>query len=145
MGDYITRAEALIAVGSNERLVELTDRNGDGLEDDGILDDAIARAESMVNSYVRKKREVPVTPAPQVLKDVAAKMTDFILKEDIGATTEKDERKHDRCIEWLEKVAAGSVVLGVNPAPAASPLNSSRSWSRPTSKAVSREKMKGYS
>ena len=145
MGDYATRTNVVFAAGGEERLLQLTDANSDGLEDASIVDDAIEEAEALINSYVRKKREVPVVPAPPILVKLAAKIAVYVLKEHRDAVTERDAMLHDDRIRWLENFAKGTVVLGVNPAPAASPHNQPSSTERPSSKTVSRKNLEGYS
>ncbi len=145
MGDYATRADIVFAAGGEERLLQLTDPNSDGLEDDDVINEAIIDAESLINSYVRKKREVPVSPVPPVLRKLAAKLAVYALKEQRDAVTESDTLLQGDRIHWLEGFSKGTVVLGVNPAPTASPHNQPSASERPTSKSVSRRNLEGYS
>ena len=142
---YATRADVVIAAGGTARLLQLADHDADSKEDDDLVDSAIIEAESLINSYVRKKREVPLPPpVPDVIRTMTANIAVWVLKSRRDALTEADAMLQEQRVQWLENLARGKVDLGVNPAPAASPHNQPSATARPTSKAVSRENLKGF-
>lgn len=142
---YATRADVVVAAGGTARLLQIADFDADSKEDDDLVDGALIEAEALINSYVRKKREVPLPPpVPDVIRTMAANMAVWVLKSRRDALTEGDAMMQDQRIQWLENLAAGKVDLGVNPAPAASPHNQPAATDRPTSKAVSRDNLKGF-
>jgi phage gp36-like protein len=142
---YATAADVQVAAGGVKRLLQITDIDGDALEDTGVVDAALDEAEAMINSYARKKFEVPFTTVPEIIKRTAANLAVWVLKRNIDALTEQDSMTHDAQIEWLEGLASGKVDPGVTPSPTASAHNQPSTTDRPTSKAVSRENLKGFS
>lgn len=145
MPDYATDADVQLAAGGVERLLQIADHDNDAEIDPGLVDDALAEAEALINSYVRKVRETPVTPVPEILKRMAANIAVYVLKMRRCMLTEGDAMLQDQRVAWLEGLASGKIVLGVNPSPAPSALNCANASERPTSKAVSRENLKGFS
>ncbi len=142
---YATRADVEIAAGGTARLLQISDFDSDGKEDVDLVDRALDDAEALINSYVRKKREVPLpAPIPNVIRSMAANLAVYNLKAWRDAITEADALQQEQRIAWLENLAAGKVDLGINPAPPASPHNQPSATDRPTAKAVSRENLKGF-
>lgn len=142
---YATRADVVVAAGGTARLLQLADFDGDSKEDTGLVDAALVEAEGLINSYVRKKREVPLPgPIPDVIRTTTASMAVWVLKRNRDALTEADVMLQEQRIAWLENLASGKVDLGINPAPPASPHNQPSATDRPTAKAVSRENLKGF-
>jgi phage gp36-like protein len=141
---YSVSADVQQAIGGAARLLQLADHDGNGVIDTGVVDDAIAEADAIINSYARKVREVPISPIPEIIKRMSANLTVWVLKRRRGALDDTDVINHQDDIQWLTNLSVGKVDLGVNPAPAASPHNVPTVTERPCSKAVSRESMKGF-
>lgn len=142
---YATRVDVVRSAGGTARLLQIADQDGDSKEDTNLVDDAIVEAEAMINSYVRKKREVPLpVPIPDMIRTMAANLAVYTLKMWRDALTDADVVLQEQRIAWLENFAAGKVSLGVNPAPPPSPHNRPAATDRPSSKAVSRENLKGF-
>ena len=145
MATYATRADAVIAAGGVARLVQLSDFDGSGTEDTDLVDDAMDEAEGVINSYVRKKFAVPLTaPVPEIIRRTTANMGIYFLKSRRDAVTEKDAVEQEQRIAWLEGLASGKIDPGVSTKLAKSPHNNPTATERPTSKAVSRENLKGF-
>ncbi len=142
---YATSTDLQRAAGGATRLLELTDFDDDGSEDTDLVADTLCQAEGLVDSYVRKVHTTPlVAPIPQSITTITANIAIWMLKGYRDAHTESDIERHLLRVKWLEGVAKGSIDLGATPTTAASPLNKASSTARPSSKAVSRENMKGY-
>lgn len=143
---YATRADVVRAAGGAEKLVQVADHNDDGVEDDGLVNEYICDAEAFVDTYWRRKFEVTPATVPRAIKRLTAKLVVYNLKSDGGGQTitEREELEHEQHIGWLKDLAAGKVDPGINPSPAASPLNVGRVQPRPSSKKASREKFKGF-
>lgn len=144
MGDYILRADVVHAVGGEERLLQLTDYDRDGAEDPGIVDAAIADAEGLINSYARKAFDVPFAPVPAIIKTVAKNLAAYCLRASRETITETVRVEQEDRIKWLEHLAQGKVDPGVSVAPTASGSNRGTNTARASSKAVSRENLKGF-
>lgn len=141
-----TYATSLVdAAGGAMRLTQLLDQDGDGTDDTGLSDRVLCEAEGIVNSYVRKVHNVPlIAPIPQTIATMTADIAIFLLKGRRDALTEGDLARHEERIRWLEGIAKGRVDLGATPTTSASPHNVASSTARPSSKAVSRENLKGF-
>lgn len=144
MGDYTNRAEVVNGVGGLERLVQLTDYDNDGLEDAGIVDQAIEDAEGEVNSYARKVFAVPFNPVPPIIKTVARKLAVYNLVSQRSQITETQRLEQEDRIKWLQNLASGKVDPGIAPAPSASGRNRSTSTPRSSANAGARANFKGF-
>ena len=144
MATYATRADAVIAAGGVARLVQLSDFDGSGTEDETLVDDAMDEAEGVINSYMRKRFEVPLVVVPEIIRRTTANMAIYFLKSRRDAVTEKDAVEQEQRITWLEGLASGKIDPGVSPKLAKSPHNNPTATERPTSKAVSRDSLKGF-
>ena len=145
MPNYTNRDAVAIAVGGEERLTQLTDYDKDGSEDDGVVDAAIDDAEALIDSYARKVFDVPFSPVPPIIATMAKKLAIYNLRERRDAITDAARLEHEDRLEWLKNLAKGVVDPGISPAPGPSGHNRSTSTERPSSKAVSRESLKGFS
>lgn len=143
--NYSTRADVVLAAGGVERLVQLTDYDNSGEEDTDLVNDALCEAEGVIDSYLRKRFEVPLQVVPELVRRTAANMAVHVLKSRRDAITEKDVLEQEQRIKWLEGIKDGSIDPGVSPKLAKSPHNNPVSSERPSSKAVSRENLKGFS
>ncbi len=142
---YAVTADLTRAAGGATRLVEIADFDGDGVVDAGLTDEALVKAEGLVNSYVRKVHVTPlVAPIPESIVTITADIAIWMLKGWRDALTEFDVELHADRVKWLEGIASGKVDLGAAPTTAASPFNAASSTARPSSKAVSRENTKGF-
>lgn len=143
---YTTRDAVEIAAGGAARLLQLADFSGEGEEDEGLVEDAIAEADALINSYVRRAgREVPLPePVPPVVARLSASLAVHILKARRDTLTETDLVQHEQRLAWLAGLVKGEVDLGVSSPPPASPYNRPRASERASSKAVSRANLKGY-
>jgi len=145
MATYASRADVVLAAGGEARLLQITDFDGDGLEDSGIVTDAVDEAEAQINTYARKRFATPFDPVPESIRRLAANLAVYVLKARRDALTESDDRLQDARLDWLAMLANGKVDPGISPAPAASPHNAPSTTDRPSSKAISRENLEGFS
>ena len=145
MGNYTDRDSVELAAGGAERLTQLTDYDRDGAEDSGVVEAVIADAEALVESYARKVFEVPFAPVPPIIKTISTKLAVYFLRERRDSVTDANRLDHEDRLQWLSNLAKGVVDPGISPAPGGSGHNRSSSTARPSSKAVSRESLKGYS
>lgn len=141
---YCAQADVEHCVGGAARLVQLLDRDGDGSADAGVLDAAIAEADALINSYASKKFEVPFATTPITIKTLSARMTARILHRGRAMELKEDVGAEDRDRKWLEDLARGSVLPGVEPIPAKGEIVTDTAGTRDTSKNVSRDRLKGF-
>lgn len=110
MTDYCTQADLDARFGADE-ILQLTDRDADGVADTGVLDVAIADAGTTIDTYIAKRYDLPLAEIPAALVKVACDMVRYALhKEDPPdrvAASQKD------AMTFLRDVAAGRAVLDV--------------------------------
>jgi phage gp36-like protein len=142
---YTTRAAVEIAVGGPAKLVQLADLNNDTAEDAGVVDAAIAEADSMINSYAGKRYAVPFATTSPTIASLATRIAARVLRRNRGMPWPKDfdEAEVDRL--WLVDLARGLVTPGVEPTPEKSSLEVDDVYERDTGRAISRKKFDGYS
>jgi len=118
MGYYIETTDLDNAFGS-ARIIELADKDLDGVADAEMVDDAIENAESTVESYVARRYDLADvrTKKPKVVIKLSldlglyelAKARDEAL---VGEGTDFKEI-HDTAIAMLKDIARGNAVLDV--------------------------------
>jgi phage gp36-like protein len=101
-------------------LLALADHDQDGAPDSAVVTQAIASAQAIIDSYLGTKFSVPVSPVPEVLRMRAVSLAVYFLKLGRDSVTDDARRQYEDDVSWLREVVAGSVSLGVDPAPAQS-------------------------
>ena len=107
---YATKAN-LIARFGEEELTQLTDRADPamGAIDDAVLTAAMSRADALVDSYLRVRYTVPLSPVPAEVAHQAEGIARRYLYDD-GAP-EGVQALYDEAIAWLKDCQAGRVLL----------------------------------
>ncbi len=121
---YCTQADVENEAGGAQALVDLCDlaKTRSSVLNAAVLSAAIADADAWIDSYVAKRRAVPLATVPLVVRRVSKEETVFILRGNTRFTGERDQEKHEANTRWLEGVARGTITLGVDPQPAKSAL-----------------------
>ncbi len=110
MTAYCTKQDLETRFGAEE-ILELTDRDADGVADDGVLDVAIADAGRTIDSYISKRYDLPLAEIPQRLVKVACDLVRYDLhKED---PPERVTTAFKDAMTALRDIAAGRAVLDV--------------------------------
>lgn len=76
------------------------------------VEKAIADADGIIDSYLRKRHAVPLSPVPQVITRASCILARYDLS--VGGDREPaDQVKNDRkdIVAWLTQIAAGTVTL----------------------------------
>ena len=105
---YITYLDLVVEFEEGE-ILQLTDRDGDGAVDDEVVEDAIAFADSHIDSYLRGKYTVPLTNLPANLKGMACDFARYRLYQ--GQPTQLVQDRYDVGCFYLKDVARGLVSL----------------------------------
>jgi phage gp36-like protein len=118
---YITNEDIELRLG-HAAYVHLTDDNGDGNADAGVVDEARLAAEGEVNSFLARRFAVPIDVAAvpelaDVLKSVTLDLVECRLRARRPPVSEDARRKADQARGWLQSVAEARIDL-----PAAGPL-----------------------
>ncbi|MGD2110387.1 MAG: DUF1320 domain-containing protein [Phycisphaerae bacterium] len=118
---YITNADIEERLGS-ATYVQLTDDDGNGVADTGVVDEARLAAEGEINSYLARRYQVPIdVSAHSELADLLASITldvvEYRLRLRRPPVPGDAVNLHKRALDWLRGVADGCVEL-----PSATPL-----------------------
>lgn len=141
---YSTLADVQIAAGGAARLVALADYNNDNLADAGVVDAAIAEADATINTYASKRFLVPFVSTPDAIAKLSARMAVRYLRRNksMQLAADIEEEKSDRA--WLEALASGAVLPGVEPIPDKGSMIVDDVGDRESTRTTTRERMKGY-
>lgn len=106
---YATQTDLEDAFGAAE-ILQLADRDQDGVIDDGVVAAALARADSVIDGYLGGRYALPLaTPYPPVIVATACDLARYWLYD--NAATERVREGFEDAINWLKDVAAGKVLL----------------------------------
>jgi phage gp36-like protein len=144
---YCTQSDVQIAAGGEKNLRALADQDGDGFADDAVITAAISRADSLINVHLAKQVKVPIAAeyVTDEVKNRSAELAVYFMRKQNGTLSEEMVKDHELVLKELGNLATGVLALDADPAP---PKHSSRVdqvGARPSSKAVSRRKLDGYS
>lgn len=103
-----------------ELLVQLTDDDGDGVIDSGIVPDAIQKADDEINAYAATRYTVPFAPVPPLVRALSVDLAIWGLYARRGRENETVTKRYDRAVQLLRDLAAGKASLGETPGPAES-------------------------
>lgn len=138
---YASRKDLEHAAGGLAKLVQLADRNGDGVPDDDYIAGAQAKAEGVIDSYAGKRYRVPIANPSNVLVQMAADETIFQLALRGNGPTQDQTDDRELRHQWLKDLSEGKVTPSDPPPQKASTV---RSRYVRSARAVSREKTKGF-
>lgn len=124
---YATQTDLEDAYGADEML-QLADRDRDGVADAGFIDAALNRADSLIDGYLAGRYALPVAPVPPVLTATACDLARYWLYDD--AAPDRVRQAFEDAIAWLKDVAAGKVLLQL-PAAEAGISAGSPDWDAP--------------
>jgi phage gp36-like protein len=110
-------------------LIQLTDDTDvQTAVNEDVLDDHIAKAGDVIESYLRQRYVLPITPVPPILVEVAVSLTVFGLFARRPETHDEPPKlwleRNRTALRMLEQMQAGRITLGVAGANDADPKNS---------------------
>jgi len=109
---YCTQADLLLTMTADE-LVALADLNEDGTADAAVVTDAITRADSVIDSYLRKRGlDVPLATTPQSVRNASITLTVYLLRQGRNSINEDAQTAYKNIVDWLEDVSNGKATLG---------------------------------
>lgn len=109
--NYATQDDLVRRFGEGE-LLDLADRDNDGVIDTEVVDGALADAASLIDSYIGRRVSLPLDPVPAVLERVACNLARYFLYED--RATEEVRKRHEEAVSWLRAVSRGEATLGAD-------------------------------
>lgn len=112
---YITNTDIEERLGT-ARYIQLTDDTGSGAADVDKIDEARLAAEGEVNSYLARRYAVPIDVAEHsgvadVLKSFVLDLVEYRLYSRRPPIPDDLRSRRDHAVGWLQRVAAGLVIL----------------------------------
>ncbi len=141
---YSSASDVERVAGGAQRLVQLADYDRDGIADAAVIAAAIERADAWINTYAEQSYSVPFATVPTHVRELSAQEAVYQLKRDRSMVTEDDRSEHEERERWLMRLAKGEVSPGTDPRPPKSSHVRGSAFDRPSDKAVSRDKLRGY-
>ena len=105
---YCTLQDLIDRFGEEE-LLQLADRDRDGVIDAAVVDLALADADAEIDGYLRERYTLPLDPAPPPLTLAACRIARYQLYA--VEPTDKVEADYQRALAWLRDVARGLIRL----------------------------------
>lgn len=105
---YCTQQNLVDRFGENE-LLDLADRDVDGIVDAEVIAGAIADADAEIDGYIAQRYPLPLADVPPMLVRRACDITRFFLYS--KHPTETVKTAYDEALRWLRDVNAGRVLL----------------------------------
>ena len=106
---YCTQTNMIAEVGEDE-LIQLTDRNNNGVIDVSILAKALTNADAKINSYLTAYL-LPLVSIPANFELIACDIARYYLFKDAVPNAVKD--RYDNAVKYLEQVGRGTIALSV--------------------------------
>lgn len=97
-------------------VVALTDRDLDGIPDQDVLDDALAAADSLIDSYIGRRYQVPLVDVPKLIVTLAGAIVRYNLSGAGVTETDPARNRYKDAVRLLESLRDGEVSLGPDPA-----------------------------
>ncbi|BBD77236.1 gp436 family protein [Hydrogenophilus thermoluteolus] len=117
---YATAAELATRYGA-DRLIDLTDRDGDGIGDDPMIAQALADADAEIDGYLASRYRLPLPTVPALLTRIACDIAIYrLLSLRRMGDIEDARRRYEDARRLLEAIAKGHASLGL---PASLPLD----------------------
>ena len=96
-----------------DELFALADPDDSGTVNQTVLGQALEDADAVINGYLASKYALPLTTVPPMLEILACDIARYRLASVINVTEQIKDR-YDQAITYLEKVARGTISLGVD-------------------------------
>lgn len=113
---YLTAAELAARYGQ-DRLIDLTDRDGDGLADDPMIAQALADASAEIDGYLAARYRLPLPTVPAMLARIAGDIAIYrLLSLRRMGDIEDARRRYEDARKLLEAISRGTVSLGLSAA-----------------------------
>lgn len=111
----------LQAVLSPAELTQLADDNTDGAPDQAVIDRAIADAQAEIDGYLGARYTLPLVETPTLIRRLAVDLAVWNLYNRRDLITEARKLQVESARKLLQRIAEGTVTLGLPPSQQASP------------------------
>lgn len=91
----------------------LTDDDDDGLADTSLVNAAITDADALIDTYLRARYTVPLSPVPDAVLSISASVAIyFLLMRRREIVPAEHQKRYEAAIELLDQLARGEIALG---------------------------------
>lgn len=145
---YSTQADIEKAIGE-DKLLQLSDDDRDGLADSEVVAQAIAWADSEIDSYAAGRYEIPfkkngADSIPAKIADRSAELAGFWLYRRKQVVDETIQAMRDSAVAWLKELQSGKVNLDADLAGANVGVGGGLPKTSAKDTVVTDEKLKGF-
>ncbi|CAN7258212.1 gp436 family protein [Brucella pseudogrignonensis] len=105
--------EDLIERAGEDEILQIADRDLDGIADPDVIDAALVHADNIVNGYVSVQYELPFKAVPDLLRTWAVSIARYFLHR--NGQDEHIVRDYKEALSSLKEIAAGRLKLPVGP------------------------------
>lgn len=105
---YATLDDLIHHAGEDE-ILQVADRDGDGVADGAVIDAALSRADERINAWIGARYRLPLTLIPEIVRGWAIAIARYHLHRD-GAP-EHVIKDYDDAIRELQAAGAGKLSL----------------------------------
>lgn len=123
-----------------EEILQLSDRDADGVADSSVITNALTDADELINSYLAVRMELPLSTVPAVLVRTASDIAYCLLFRNDPPDGVK--AAHEKAVKFLQDVSKGTARLdagGAEPEPSGDTVQTSG-----PSKVFTRDTMDGF-
>lgn len=108
---YATQADLEARYGAAE-ILQLADRDGDGVIDAGVIEQALADAGAEIDGYLGSRYALPLAEVPQIVKVYACDLARYRLWD--KAASEEVRRRYEDALRYLRLAAEGRVKIAAD-------------------------------
>lgn len=127
---YTTQADLEARFGASE-ILQLADRDGNGVIDAGVISLTLADTDAEIDGYLSGRYSLPLSPVPANLARIACDIARYRLWKDMAS--EEVRQRYADAVRYLEKLASGAISLGPDVSGDAQPANGGIAYSVPES------------
>ena len=138
---YCTAAD-LAARYSALKLLQVSDRDGDGVTDPGVVEAACADATELMDGYLGERYTLPLTPVTGIVLGWACAIAWFRL---YLSPPDNVREAYEDALSQLERARTGKLILQANGVPdAATPVNGAVVAAEGAPREFSHRSLRGY-
>jgi len=144
---YTTQAAVQVAVGGSEALLQLSDQENTGVVNATVVAQAIAAADTMIDSYLSQRWAVPLTTVPDGIVNLSTRWAARELRRFgyKGQPIMEDIKAEEIDRAWLKDVRDGKVqVPGLDPVTSKAAIVIDKAAPRESTLDISLQKLEGF-
>ncbi len=128
-----------------DTIIQLTDDEDTGSVNQARVDEAIAQADSIIDSYCGTRYSVPFSTVPDIVKTLSVDIAIYNLySRRVEEIPETRDQRYRNAIRQLEGIARGTISIGEDPEPAVHSEGGSESNKTTNDRIFTRDKLEGF-